>query len=153
VEVGAAYKETYDWFFDRPVGFKDWLEGKDAITIYWIQGKPSSGKSTIARHAMNQLLTRDLLHTYDRGFWVVVGYFFHNRGEMVQKSVAGFLRELLYQILRQRKELSVLIYSLFSKLYDEHRLAQLTRAEEFSSCLEARETLGGLTINRLEVSI
>ena len=65
------------------------------------------------KFAKDHPLTRNLLEQYHPGHWVVAAYFFHDRGTEVQKSISGFLREILYQILRQRRQIFPLIYPLF----------------------------------------
>ena len=111
--VEEAFAETCEWIFDPKLGFRNWLKGEDIRTKYWIQGKPGSGKSTLMKFAKDHPLTRNLLDQYHHGHWVVAAYFFHDRGTEVQKSISGFLREILYQILRQRTQLIPLIYPLF----------------------------------------
>lgn len=111
--VKEAFGETYQWIFDPKFGFQDWLKGKDIGTKFWIQGKPGSGKSTLMKFAKDHPLTRKLLEQYHPSHWVVAAYFFHDRGTEVQKTISGFLREILYQILRQRRSLFPLIYPLF----------------------------------------
>ncbi|KAL9628684.1 MAG: hypothetical protein Q9164_007177 [Protoblastenia rupestris] len=77
-------------------------------------------------------------------FWIVAGYFFHDRGTVVQKSIEGFLRELLYQILRQRPDLFASMYSLFlcldaprSGSLKDHRPTTLADAWNFKTLQEA----------------
>ena len=111
--VAEAFGETYEWIFDPKFGFQAWLKGEDIRTKYWIQGKPGSGKSTLMKFAKDHPLTRNLLEQYHPSHWVVAAYFFHDRGTEVQKSISGFLREILYQILRQWRPLFPLIYPLF----------------------------------------
>lgn len=85
-DIQPAYDETYNWLFDRQVGFEDWLAGKNPSNFYWIQGKPGSGKSTVMKFAMNHHLTRKLLRKYNDNFWVVAGFFFHDRGTCAKVS-------------------------------------------------------------------
>jgi hypothetical protein len=59
-----------------------------------------------------------LLEAYDSKPWIVAGYFFHDRGKTIQKPVRGFLGELLYQILDQRKDLFYIVLPIFSQLLD-----------------------------------
>ena len=65
------------------------------------------------KFAKDHPLTQNLLEQYHPSHWVVAAYFFHDRGTEVQKSILGFLREILYEILRQRRSLFPLIYPLF----------------------------------------
>lgn len=120
-DVEPAYHETYNWLFDYQVGFEDWLEGKNPSNIYWIQGKPGSGKSTVMKFAINHHLTRSLLMKYNDNLWVVAGFFFHDRGTTVQKSAEGFLRQVLYQVIDQRKQLFVLIHSIFARILEQQK--------------------------------
>lgn len=70
------------------------------------------------KFAMRHPCTLRLLETYDSKPWIVAGYFFHDRGTTIQKSVRGFLGELLYQILDQRKDLFYIVLPIFSQLLD-----------------------------------
>ena len=115
-DIEPAYYKTYDWLFDHQVGFGDWLEGKNSSNIFWIQGKPGSGKSTVMKFAINHHQTREFLSKYSDNFWVVMGFFFHDRGTTVQKSAEGFLREVLYQMIHHQKQLFVIIYSIFARI-------------------------------------
>ena len=117
--IEPAYCETYNWLFEHQVGFEDWLEGKNSSNIYWVQGKPGSGKSTVMKFAISHHLTRKLLSKYNDSFWVVAGFFFHDRGTTVQKSAEGFLREVLYQLIHHQKQLFVIVYSVFAKILQQ----------------------------------
>ena len=46
----------------------------------------------------------------------IAAYFFHDRGTDVQKSIEGFLSEVLYQILDQEKERFYFAYSVYAKV-------------------------------------
>lgn len=118
MEVDRAYEKTFLWLFEPNLGFRDWLRGVITDPLYWIQGKPGSGKSTAMKFAMRHPRTHILLKTYDSKPWIVAGYFFHDRGTAIQKSVRGFLGELLYQILDQRKDLFYIVLPIFSQLLD-----------------------------------
>ena len=128
-DIKPAHYKTYNWLFDHQVGFEDWLEGKIPSNICWIQGKPGSGKSTLMKFALNHHLTRKLLRKYTDNFWVVAGFFFHDRGTTVQKSAEGFLREVLYQIIHQKKQLFVLIYPILARVFEQK--GQSTNGSKF----------------------
>ena len=50
-----------------------------------------------------------------KGHWIIASYFFHDRGTMIQKSVEGFLYEILFQVLNQQRELFPLIRPIFTQ--------------------------------------
>jgi hypothetical protein len=58
------------------------------------------------KHAMTHSQTRKYLHDYSKSSpWLILGYFFHDRGSGIHKSVRGFLCEILYQILSRHKKM------------------------------------------------
>lgn len=103
------YKETFQWIFDdsgkavRPWGnFVEWL--KNGQGIYWIQGKAGSGKSTLMSYICGDQRTKVLLKTWAGTHeLLVIPFFFWKAGKdsPMQKSSAGLLRSLLYQILEK----------------------------------------------------
>ena len=115
--VEDAYGGTFEWIFDPEIGFHDWLQGKDLNTRYWIHGKPGSGKSTLMKFAQKHHLTKNFLLQYHGSPWVIAAYFFHDRGIEIQKSLLGFLRETLYQILQQQRKIFPLIYPVYHRSY------------------------------------
>ena len=133
--IGLAYRGTYDWLFENEIGFARWLAGKDTRPIYWIYGKPGSGKSTLMKFAMGHAQTKRLLREHDPKTWKITGYFFHDRGTKVQKSIVGFLSEILCQILLeeqdyeiqdQQREIFTIIYSVYADV-KRNRLPRINR--------------------------
>lgn len=85
--------------FSDQVPFSTWLQDDtdEFGPLFWITGRPGSGKSTLMRFALEDRRTLELLpeSTGDP-----VAYFFHLRGKSTtQKSLNGMLKELLYQLL------------------------------------------------------
>jgi hypothetical protein len=104
------------------VAFADWLDPTQdgARPIFWIQGKPGSGKSTLMKFAMNDRRMREFLKdNYDE--WVLAGFFFHDRGSDVQKSLLSMLMEILYQTLRQARQLMPFVLPIFLVLIQQQR--------------------------------
>ena len=103
-EISNPYPKTYEWIFDRSeatpdTSFASWLGSND--TMYWISGKPGSGKSTVMKYVSEHKRTIELLRPWANGCEVVIAkFFFWNPAkERLQKSKAGLLRSLLYQLL------------------------------------------------------
>ena len=106
--IAEAYAKTFTWIFgngnDRWVSFANWLRGNDGI--YWITGKPGSGKSTLMKYIYNDQRTLELLEEWAAPSHLITAvFYFWNSGVEIQMSQEGLLRSLLYQILRQVPEL------------------------------------------------
>lgn len=119
--VVRASETTFRWIFepekrpDRPwANFCEWLEAPDK-QLYWITGKPGSGKSTLMKYISE---SEDDEHTTGSGKpdnlprcssflqkWagscplVVASYYFWALGSPMQRSKEGMLRTLLYGLL------------------------------------------------------
>ncbi|KAG9231323.1 hypothetical protein BJ875DRAFT_341900, partial [Amylocarpus encephaloides] len=101
-EVREAHKNTFEWIFDVTSGinFALWLEGENGI--YWIAGKPGSGKSTLMKFLLNDKRTIRLLQRWSGQRELVLGnHFFWSAGTTLQKSQTGLFRTLLFQIFLQ----------------------------------------------------
>lgn len=110
--ITEAHKKTFDWIFlDQenpavPTGkhrhwssFIEWLHGES--TLYWITGKPGSGKSTLMKYLYNDDRTRYHLYRWTKRIAVVAaGFFFWNSGTAMQMSQLGLLQTLLYQAIK-----------------------------------------------------
>jgi hypothetical protein len=97
-----AYETTFEWIFDddSDIMFVDWLRTKDGM--YWISGKPGSGKSTLMKFLYNHITTRKALEAWARSFELVIAsFYFWSIGTPMQKSQEGLLRSLAFEILRQ----------------------------------------------------
>ncbi|KAL7785260.1 hypothetical protein V8C37DRAFT_419985 [Trichoderma ceciliae] len=90
------------------IGTCEWLLRHDTYmswaasyrSLLWIKGKPGSGKSTLLKHVFsNQQSVPD---TRDND--LVLSFFFHGRGDELQKTPLGLFRSLLHQILKQAPE-------------------------------------------------
>ncbi|KAM5341799.1 hypothetical protein ACJ41O_014830 [Fusarium nematophilum] len=97
--------------------FTDWLESDTAV--YWISGKPASGKSTLMKFIAFDRRTAECLEKWKHGA-LVLTHFFWKPGSMMQRSLKGFLCSLLHQILSKdndflRQNLGSLVND-----YDKH---------------------------------
>ena len=107
--VEPAFADTYGWLFADNPGFRAWLEANDPIPIFWISGKPGSGKSTLMKYALEHQITRKCLEENYRDSAILTSFFFHDRGTAMQKSIQGFLCEIMRSILKFRKDAFLLV--------------------------------------------
>ncbi|TKA29670.1 hypothetical protein B0A54_15845 [Friedmanniomyces endolithicus] len=105
LNIPYTYGKTGHWMFDpKRTSFEPWLQHGHGI--YWICGKPGSGKSTLMRFLSQQLQTDQRFRVETSGLPVtVVSFFFWNTGTELQRSQDGLLRSLLFQILRECPDL------------------------------------------------
>ena len=149
-EVHEAHEKTFQWLFDPAiVSFADWLQNPhlEEYPIYWIQGKPGSGKSTLMKFAMRDSRLSELLSPQTGGVlelraagttsvdpdtqsvqgesihhhWTIAAFFFHDRGSEMQKALIGMLQEILVSILRQVPALLTFVMPFFISLNQTQR--------------------------------
>lgn len=111
-QVPKAHGTTFKWIFeeDNDLGFVDWL--RDGKGIFWINGKPASGKSTLMKFIMQEDGPEDsngvrgsmLEHLSEN--WagdtrlVIAPFWFWAAGSRLQRSLLGLYRTLLFRILK-----------------------------------------------------
>ncbi|KAI8959655.1 hypothetical protein F5Y11DRAFT_297789 [Daldinia sp. FL1419] len=112
-EIEDKFEDTFDWIYDQPdSGFAEWLQ--NGTGLFWINGKPGSGKSTLMKFICKDRRTADLLTDWKgESSYISVEFFFHYRGTSVQKSFEGLLRNVLHQIISKNPPLTKFLRSLF----------------------------------------
>ena len=120
-DTAQAHHETYEWIFTAPEkdrhwsDFAEWLRRGD--DLYWISGKPGSGKSTLMKYIYSNPKTTQFLNIWRGGSVLLkAGFFFWAAGTTMQSSQEGLLRGLLYTLLAQCPRL---IPSVFSDICTE----------------------------------
>ncbi|KAK8041528.1 hypothetical protein PG994_014535 [Apiospora phragmitis] len=106
--IPEAFATTFKWaLHERSHGINTsstgyllkWLrEGKN---LFWVTGKPGSGKSTFMKYVVDNTATTYALFRWahlDRP--VVASHCFWSAGNTLQKSQKGLLQTLLYEIFR-----------------------------------------------------
>jgi len=114
----------------------DWLLRGEGV--YWIRGKPGSGKSTLMKYLYkNENFQRELRSTAQVDLW----FFFNERGGFLQKTFEGLLRTILYQLVMRVSELAKLVLDIYMNTDDAARdqwnMAQLRAA--FSAVLDQQD--------------
>ncbi|RFN47550.1 hypothetical protein FIE12Z_8194 [Fusarium flagelliforme] len=142
-QVTEAHAKTLDWIFDdssisQPLrqtfrdSFTIWLSGSELGSIYWITGKPGSGKSTLVRYlSQHPAALHHLRKWAGKKAISTAGFFFWTSGSRQQRSQTGLLRYLLHQLLSSDPDL---VEKAFPSLWV--RLRQLTTKERVNFALE-----------------
>ncbi len=91
-DVEDAEKGTCNWLRPHPA-YKRWAACDRGIL--WIKGKPGSGKSTLLRYALKD--EKAMSKAGDSA--LVLSFFFHGRGNELQRTPLGLFRSLLYGLL------------------------------------------------------
>ncbi|KIY03666.1 uncharacterized protein Z520_00357 [Fonsecaea multimorphosa CBS 102226] len=107
IQIREAHEDTYHWILtprgmtDNDLGdFHAWLDSPAPDHgIFWISGKPGSGKSTLMLY-LDRNLKPACCPNWLSGYGLFVCRFFlWNPGRGLQKSFQGLLQALLYQLL------------------------------------------------------
>ncbi|PVH81097.1 hypothetical protein DL98DRAFT_654283 [Cadophora sp. DSE1049] len=97
--VSDPYENTGNWIFSN-ARFRSWI--RDEHGVFWIKGKPGSGKSTLMKH-LSTSRNLDKLILTPRSL-VKTKFFFTSGGSHLDQTLASFLQSILYQILKQRND-------------------------------------------------
>ncbi|KAK1531698.1 hypothetical protein CPAR01_11347 [Colletotrichum paranaense] len=105
-EIPKAHQNTFEWIFQEStnISFSSWLQSSNGI--FWITGKPGSGKSTLMKFVFGHDKTSQLANTWAGPHQLVIAnHFFWGIRNGLQSSQEGFLRALLFQIMVKCPEL------------------------------------------------
>ncbi|SPO02849.1 uncharacterized protein DNG_05526 [Cephalotrichum gorgonifer] len=110
-DVGPASTGTCQWLIQHDT-YKRWA-ACDRGDLLWIRGKPGSGKSTLLKYALDNCRAGqgDL----------VLSFFFHDRGNELQRTALGLFRCLLHQVLKKAPAPDILsdLFGTFNERYKE----------------------------------
>ena len=103
ISIKNAHLGTFQCIFSSNLPawatFVTWLASDE--NLYWISGKPGSGKSTLTKFVVADAHTKALL----KADTAIVAHYFWNAGDEMQRSVKGFLFAVLYQLFCEEPEL------------------------------------------------
>jgi len=124
-EISVAHEATFSWVLNEDApsnSLTSWL--KDGLQkVYWINGKPGSGKSTLMRFVYENPKTMEILKVWAAEKSLICPrFFFWTSGTIEQKSTSGLLRSLLYQLLQHFRELIPWVFSDFWLKYQDARV-------------------------------
>lgn len=112
--IHEANDGTYTWILDSTAiperakkleqdemtKFRQWLV--DGESIFWISGKPGSGKSSMMKYlseTLSEKARQNGEELHDRQNPIILSYFFWLSGSPLQRSITGCMRSLLVQLL------------------------------------------------------
>ncbi|KAM0524547.1 hypothetical protein ACHAPE_000644 [Trichoderma viride] len=90
--------------------FVDWLQSDEQI--FWIQGKPGAGKSTLVKFLLQHENTHKALDKWNHDS-LIVSHFFWKPGNILQRNLRGLLCSLSHQLLSSQPGLIDKILSEF----------------------------------------
>ncbi|KAM6522114.1 hypothetical protein FALCPG4_011803 [Fusarium falciforme] len=95
ISIKTAHSKTCHWFLKHPQ-YLEWLDPQKHAhhRFLWIRGKPGAGKSTIMKFIYRKMKTKR-----SHGRAITASFFFHARGEELERSIPGMYRSLLLQLL------------------------------------------------------
>ena len=111
--ITEAHQNTFDWIFEKPeLGLVSWL--RKGTGIYWIQGKPGSGKSTLMKFLHDHHQTSEILNQWRQGVHHTSAWFFFNeRGSYIEKSFEGLLLSIIREIISTNERLAELVLEVY----------------------------------------
>jgi hypothetical protein len=156
--IRDSHEQTFKWIFRPPApsqdssDFSEWLES--GADVYWITGKPGSGKSTLMKYIANSHNTRTSLQEWagSRSLLTLSCYFWIS-GTPLQKNMEGLILSVLHQAVKKHPELATHVFSdrfrTFSLLGRHHAWLDPWRPGELKHLLlklvqTARETISVL---------
>lgn len=85
----------------------NWLSSSNGL--FWIAGKPGTGKSTLIDHLVHKNRLSSKLRHCSPLDWIVLRFFFDFRGgKGLTNSFEGLLRSLLYQLIQEMPQVDIL---------------------------------------------
>jgi Cdc6-like AAA superfamily ATPase len=102
--IEHAYATTCQWIFEEEA-FLRWRDPVFRDTnrgLFWIRGKPGSGKSTLMKFVLEHIRREPSACT-------IASFFFNARGEALERTTEGCYRTLLHQLFEQVPRLLKLV--------------------------------------------
>ncbi|EHK20567.1 uncharacterized protein TRIVIDRAFT_202804 [Trichoderma virens Gv29-8] len=96
--------------------FVQWLQSDKRV--FWIQGKPGSGKSTLMKFLLQHKNTQRGVDKWNTNT-LIISHFFWKPGNILQKNLKGLLCSLTHQLLSSEHNLVDHVLSQF--LFAEHK--------------------------------
>ncbi|KAF2440909.1 hypothetical protein P171DRAFT_434643 [Karstenula rhodostoma CBS 690.94] len=130
--ISKPNDESFQWIWNSQQqgkgSFPVWLGDSNGQNVFWLTGKPGSGKSTLMKYLFrNEELFPFLERWSGHSPGILTGFFLWNCGTDLQKTTIGLLRTIIYEALQDM---------IFGPLEEDPSIVQRIFAErwkQFSS--------------------
>ncbi|KAF2134245.1 hypothetical protein P153DRAFT_363224 [Dothidotthia symphoricarpi CBS 119687] len=128
--IPTPLEGTFEWVFgerqEEMGGLLEWFGNTRGENLFWITGKPGSGKTVLMKYLFRNPRVFDSLEAWSgHSPGITSGFFFWNSGTELQKSPLGALRSLLFESLQDmiygplEQDLSILHKTLFPDRWEQ----------------------------------
>ena len=150
--IAEVYSNTFEWIFNGHPNksgayseFRSWLTQDGGV--YWITGKPGSGKSTLMKFIVkDQRMISNLQVWAGSSIWagssslIIASFFFWNAGTPFQKSLLGVLQSLFYEIVKSDSSLVSILFPWRWRTHERFERVPDWTIQDFMDALENLKT-------------
>ena len=147
--IVPSHESTFEWIYARglrdhpgdddltevPFGtlkmhdysntFTKWLRSEESL--FWIRGKPGSGKSTLMKFLVEHSRTLNILRQHDPSA-LVISSFIWNAGSAHQRRQTCVLSSILHQLLSQRHDVTRKLLGEEKRLHHKRQFSDWSQA-------------------------
>ena len=105
-EIADPAIATCEWLSSHPK-YLHWLSQRHGLL--WVKGTPGAGKSMVMKGAVKTIEREQGKRL------VLASFFFHGRGQLIQKNPFGLFRSILHQIAQQVPEILIDLTTKYTK--------------------------------------
>ena len=139
-------EHSFDWVWESD--FVEWL--KCDAKVFWIAGKPASGKSTLVNYVMKHSRTKEIVEGALGGDLIVAKFFFDFRArDGLRNNFEGLRRSLLRQLLETSDALAAEVMQQFGINRPDDQI-MLADATMFEYALDRNDRLTLLFVDGLD---
>ncbi|KAH8796346.1 hypothetical protein BGZ57DRAFT_746706, partial [Hyaloscypha finlandica] len=137
-QLSSGDRATFDWIWSTSSSgttFVDWLSSGQGL--FWISGKPGSGKSTLMSYLAGDGKTLSFLRKSTKLPWTIIRFFFDFRaGKGTANNLEGLLRTLLFQLVQNVPELTTRVLEFAKDRFGESQVLDWPETKLRQSLLE-----------------
>lgn len=137
-QIVDAHRKTFEWALNDPpyplqpstvsTNVATWLVSSEPM--FWVAGKPGSGKSTLMKFLSSHKKTFNLLkHRFHNRNVLILRHFFWLHGSEMQRTMKGCLCTLVYQMLHNDDRLVLAKLQENSSLREKHNIHDWSESE------------------------